>query len=242
VNTPVSLNASESTILAPQTSSVVQSVPELSHSLPVSEIRIKLMASLGLDSFALTAYFSNLHRESCTSYLLNDWDHQAFGPLSLKGARRVSTVCCIAAYHNVDVWRTFFGPRNGCSPTKELHPIHVRMVPETFKHHRLYAKLAASKCQLGRTSIAFLCYVISKRGVAMDSRKVADIRDWARPTPCTEVRRFGGLANYYRRFVRQLSSLVAPLTSLYSPLATFRWSDTSSPPGVGPGSPDPTHD
>ena len=70
VNTPVSPNAS--TILAPQTSSVVQSVPELSHSLPVSEIRIKLMASLGLDSFALTAYLANIHRESCTSYLLNE--------------------------------------------------------------------------------------------------------------------------------------------------------------------------
>ncbi len=65
VNTPVSPNAS--TILAPQTSSVVQSVPALSRSLPVSEMKAKLRASLGLDSFALTAYLSNLHRERCTS-------------------------------------------------------------------------------------------------------------------------------------------------------------------------------
>ena len=46
------------------------------------------------------------------------------------------------------------------------------------------------------------------------------------PRPLTEVRRFVGLANYYRRFVRQFSSLAAPLTSLCSPLATFRWTDT----------------
>ena len=80
VNTPVSPNAL--TILALQTSSVVQSVPVPSRSLPVSEIRTKLMASLGLESIALTAYLSNLHREGCNSYLWNDWDHQAFGPLS----------------------------------------------------------------------------------------------------------------------------------------------------------------
>ena len=110
------------------------------------------------------------------------------------------------------------------SKTKEEHLIHVRMVLETLKHHRLYAK--ASKCQFGRTSVAFLGHVISERGVAMDPRKVAAIRDWARPTSCTEVRRFVGLANYYRRFVRQFSSLAAPLTSLCSPLATFRWTDT----------------
>ena len=51
------------------------------------------MASLGLDSFALTAYLSNLHREGCTSYLLNDWDHQAFGPLSPEDAHRVCLLC-----------------------------------------------------------------------------------------------------------------------------------------------------
>ncbi len=68
VNTPVSPNAS--TILAPQTSPVVQSEPARSRSL--QQIKTNLMASLGLVSLALAAYLSNLHRESCTSYLLND--------------------------------------------------------------------------------------------------------------------------------------------------------------------------
>jgi hypothetical protein len=110
------------------------------------------------------------------------------------------------------------------SKKKEEHLIPVRMVLETLKHHRLYAQ--ASRCQFDRTSVAFLGHAISERGVAIDPRKVAAIRDWARPTSCTEVRRFVGLANYYRRFVRQFSSLAALLTSLCSPLTTFRWSDT----------------
>ncbi len=60
----------------------------------------------------------------------------------------------------------------------------------------------------------------------MDHHKVAAIREWACPTNCTEVRRFVGLANHYRRFVRQFSLLAAPLTGLCSPLATFCWTNT----------------
>ena len=108
--------------------------------------------------------------------------------------------------------------------TKTDHRIHVRMVLETPRLHRLYAK--ASKCQFGRSSVAFLGHVISARGVAMDPRKLSAISTWARPTSCSDVRRFIGLANYYHRFVRRFSALASPLTSLCSPQASFRWTAT----------------
>ena len=41
---------------------------------------------------------------------------------------------------------------------------------------------------------------------------------------CTEVLRFTGLANYYRRFVEGYSEVAAPLTALCSPTARFTWS------------------
>ena len=107
------------------------------------------------------------------------------------------------------------------SRTKADHLIHVRMVLETLRHHRLYAK--ASKCQFGRSSVAFLGHVISARGVAMDPRKLSAISTWARPTSCSDVRRFIGLANYYRRFDRRFSALASPLTSFSSPQASFPW-------------------
>ena len=57
------------------------------------------------------------------------------------------------------------------SKTREEHLAHVRMVLETLRHLKLYAK--ASKCQFGRSSVGFLGHVISERGVAVDPSKVA---------------------------------------------------------------------
>ena len=107
------------------------------------------------------------------------------------------------------------------SRSREEHRRHVRMVLATLRHHKLYAK--ASKCEFGRSSVGFLGHIISESGVAVDPRKIAAIREWARPVTCTDVRRFVGLANYYRKFVKGFANLAAPLTSLCSPKATFRW-------------------
>ena len=107
------------------------------------------------------------------------------------------------------------------SKTKAEHLVHVRMVLETLRHYQLFAK--ASKCQFGRSSVGFLGHVISERGVGVDPAKVEAIREWARPSTCTDVRRFVGLANYYRRFVPRFSDIAAPLTALCSPRASFVW-------------------
>ena len=106
------------------------------------------------------------------------------------------------------------------STSLEEHRRHVRMVLATLRHHQLYAK--ASKCEFGRTAVGFLGHVISEHGVAVDPRKVAAIRDWAPPGSCSDVRRFVGLANYYRKFVKGFAHLAAPLTALCSPKATFQ--------------------
>jgi hypothetical protein len=48
----------------------------------------------------------------------------------------------------------------------------------------------------------------------MDQHKVQSIVEWATPTSWCEVRRFTGLANYYRRFVEGYSEVAAPLTGM----------------------------
>ena len=40
--------------------------------------------------------------------------------------------------------------------------------------------------------------MVSKDGVMVDPSKIEAVKSWARPTNVTEVRRFVGLASYYR--------------------------------------------
>ena len=107
------------------------------------------------------------------------------------------------------------------SPTLEQHLLDVAEVLEIFRRRQLYAK--SSKCEFGRRELGFLGHRLSAAGVSVDPRKVQSIVEWATPTSCCEVRRFTGLANYYRRFVEGYAEVAAPLTALGSPTARFSW-------------------
>ena len=67
----------------------------------------------------------------------------------------------------------------------------------------------------------------------MDPRKVQSIVEWPTPASCCEVRRFAGLANYYRRFAEGYAELAAPLTALGSPAARFPLHGLATTAGPG---------
>ncbi|KAI2650167.1 Retrovirus-related Pol polyprotein [Labeo rohita] len=61
---------------------------------------------------------------------------------------------------------------------------------------------------------SFFGYVVSPEGVAIDDRKVQAVLNWPRPTTVKEMQRFLRFANFYRRFSRDFSSIVASVTSM----------------------------
>ncbi|KAK3531891.1 hypothetical protein QTP70_034396 [Hemibagrus guttatus] len=81
-----------------------------------------------------------------------------------------------------------------------------------LQQNHLYIK--PEKCEFHRTTITFLGYVISRQGVEMYLTKVRAVTEWPNPTMTKELQRFLELGNFYRRFIRNYSSVAGPLTSL----------------------------
>ncbi|KAK3538314.1 hypothetical protein QTP70_035244, partial [Hemibagrus guttatus] len=98
------------------------------------------------------------------------------------------------------------------SKSLEEHVLHIREVLSHLQRHHLYVKL--EKCEFHRTMVTFLGYVISQRGVEMDMVKVRAVIDWPAPTTVRELQRFLGFTNFYRRLIRNYSSVAGPLKSL----------------------------
>ncbi|KAL0556381.1 hypothetical protein IC582_004894 [Cucumis melo] len=102
------------------------------------------------------------------------------------------------------------------------HEEHLRMVLQTLRDNKLYAKF--SKCEFWLKQVSFLGHVVSKAGVSVDPAKIEAVTGWTRPSTVSEVRSFLGLAGYYRRFVENFSRIATPLTQLTRKGAPFVWS------------------
>ncbi|KAL0378779.1 UNVERIFIED_CONTAM: Retrovirus-related Pol polyprotein from transposon [Sesamum radiatum] len=105
--------------------------------------------------------------------------------------------------------------------SQEEHGKHLRAVLQILREKQLYAKL--NKCEFLMKEIVFLGHIVSKEGVQPDPIRIKAILDWESPKNTFEVGCFLGLARYCRRFVRGLSIITKPLTSLLKKNAPFKW-------------------
>ncbi|KAL0172286.1 hypothetical protein M9458_032597, partial [Cirrhinus mrigala] len=92
------------------------------------------------------------------------------------------------------------------------HRQHVQQVLQKLRDPSLFLKL--EKCEFHQPSVQLLGYNISAEGVQMDQCKVNAIQKWPQPSCVKELQRFLGFTNFYRRFIKDYSSITAPLTSL----------------------------
>ena len=107
------------------------------------------------------------------------------------------------------------------SKTEEEHIQHLREVLTRLRKSELYGKL--SKCSFLQSEVSFLGHRIGAAGLRVSPDKVGAIQRWPIPRSVRDVRSFLGLANFYRRFVRDYSKLAMPLTELTKDAIPWQW-------------------
>lgn len=67
----------------------------------------------------------------------------------------------------------------------EMHLEHVQVVLQILQNHQFFFK--RSKCSFGQTKIEYLGHFISQKGVQVDDKKIATMRNWPRLRNVTEL-------------------------------------------------------
>jgi len=105
--------------------------------------------------------------------------------------------------------------------TKEGHDEIVEEILRRLKKNDLYVK--PEKYVWKARKIGFLGVVIGPNGIEMEEGKVEGVLGWPVPKTVKDVRKFLGLANYYRRFIKDFARVARPMNVLTRKDAKWRW-------------------
>ena len=103
----------------------------------------------------------------------------------------------------------------------EEHINNLQEVLNAIKNAGL--KLKPEKCHFGQTNVRFLGFQITNKGLSPDPEKVQAINEYPVPKDLSELRRFLGMASYYRRFISGFSDIAHPLNHLLQKNVKFYW-------------------
>jgi len=96
--------------------------------------------------------------------------------------------------------------------TEEGHDEIVEKILRRLEKNDLYIK--PEKCVWKARKIRFLGVVIEPNRIEIEAEKVDGVLSWPQPKNVKDVRKFLGLANYYRRFIKDFARVARPMNVL----------------------------
>jgi len=105
--------------------------------------------------------------------------------------------------------------------TEKEHDEIVEEVLRRLEENDLYVK--PEKCIRKVRKIGFLGVVIEPNGIEIEKEKVDGILSWPEPKNVKDVRKFLGLASYYRRFIKNFAEVARPINMLTWKDIKWQW-------------------
>jgi len=96
-----------------------------------------------------------------------------------------------------------------CSPTFEAHIDMLSLVSACLQRAELTINVDKSKfCY---SQVRYLGYVVGGGCIRTDDAKIQSIQEFPQPSSAKQMRRFMGMAGWYRRFNQNYAQTAAPL-------------------------------
>ena len=104
---------------------------------------------------------------------------------------------------------------------------HDQRLREVFSRIRETGlRINPEKCEIYKEKLIFLGHTISQSGIQTNSEKIKSIIEAQRPKCSKQLRSFLGLANYYRKFIKDYAKIAAPLHQATTGCEkTLQWSE-----------------
>lgn len=207
------------------------------------------------DSYPLQHINRILGRFKSTKFLSKIDLKDAFWQIPLNAESQPKTAFTVPGYGLWEFTRLPFGLHNSAQSLCRLMDkiLGVDLEPHVFvylddiiissdtfdEHCKLLGQVAERLGKAGLTinlkkskflqkSITYLGYVINENGLHTNPDKIRPILNYSVPKTPKEVRRFLGMAGWYRRFIPDFANLSVPLSDLLQKGKKFRWSDEAN--------------
>lgn len=103
---------------------------------------------------------------------------------------------------------------------------HMKILVQVFdKLMEAGLTINFKKCHFCLRELKYLGYIVNSDGLLVNPEKVSAITEFPRPSSPTAIKRFVGLASWYRRFVPNFSVIMDPLHKLTAKNKPFIWTD-----------------
>lgn len=208
------------------------------------------------DAYPLPNIARILGRLSGTRFLSAIDLSDAFWQIPLDQSSRQKTAFAISGKGYYQFCRMPFGLCNAASSLVKLmdQVIGCDLEPQVFtylddliiasenfeEHVQLLEEVATRLTAAGLTinviksnfcvkELKFLGYIVNEDGLKTDPEKVSAVINYPAPNNIKEVRRFLGMAGWYRRFIKEFATSTAPITDLLKKSkAKFTWTEEAN--------------